>query len=217
MGMIADLLGAAANGIRNVLLVSGDPPVQGPYADAAAVLDIDSIGLTNVVAGLNRGMDPGGASLGAPTPFVIGVAVNPGAVDRDREIRRLAWKVEAGADYGVTQPLFGPEPLASFRRDAGSGDLPLLAGLWPFVSLRNAEFLANEVPGVTVPPEVLARVEAAHARGPEAVREEGLALALEAARGLRGEAAGFHVSVPGGKLDAVLPLVRELADGGPTS
>ena len=216
MGMIADLLGAAADGIRNVLLVSGDPPTQGPYADAAAMLDIDSIGLTNVVNGLNRGVDPGGAPLGAPTPFVVGVAVNPGAVDLDREVRRFAWKVEAGADYAVTQPLFGPEPLASFRREAGSPTLPLLVGLWPFVSLRNAEFLANEVPGVTVPPQVLSRIETAHARGPDAVREEGRALALEAARSLRGEVAGFHVSVPGGQLDAVLPLVRELAGHGPT-
>ena len=214
MGMIADLLGAAADGIRNLLLVTGDLPTQGPYADAASVLDIDSIGLTNVVAGLNRGVDPGGAPIGAPTPFVVGVAVNPGAVDRERELKRLAWKIEAGADYAVTQPLFGSEALASFRRDAGSLELPLLAGLWPFASLRNAEFLANEVPGVSVPPEILARMEAAHARGADAARAEGREVALEAALALRDEVAGFHVSVPGGQVDAVLPLVEELVGRG---
>ncbi|HSG48600.1 MAG TPA: bifunctional homocysteine S-methyltransferase/methylenetetrahydrofolate reductase, partial [Longimicrobiales bacterium] len=126
LGMLSDLLGAAAVGIRNVLLVSGDPPVQGPYADATAVFDIDSIGLTNVVNGLNHGVDPGGASIGAPTPFVTGVAANPGAVDRERELRRFAWKVEAGADFAVTQPVFDPEELHRFRRDADAAGFPLV-------------------------------------------------------------------------------------------
>jgi homocysteine S-methyltransferase len=214
MGMIADLLGAAADGIRNLLLVSGDPPAQGPYADATAMVDIDSIGLTNVVAGLNRGVDPGGAAIGAPTPFVTGVAVNPGAVDRDRELRRFGWKVEAGADYAVTQPLFDAGSLDAFLREAGAPELPVLAGLWPFPSLRNAEFLAHEVPGVRVPERVLRRMEEAQARGGAAALEEGLVLCLEAARELGERVRGFHISVPGGRVEHLLPLLRELRGEG---
>jgi homocysteine S-methyltransferase len=219
MGMIADLLGAAADGVRNLLLVSGDPPVQGPYADAAAVVDIDSIGLTNVVAGLNQGVDPGGTTIGPPTPFVTGVAVNPGAVDRERELRRFRWKVEAGADYAVTQPLFDAQVLEDFLEDflgaRGRSPLPILAGLWPFSSLRNAEFLANEVPGVRVPESVLKRMEEAHARGEDAAaREAGLALSLEAAEGLKGRVRGFHISIPGGRVEHVLPLLGALRGRG---
>lgn len=214
MGMVADLLGAAADGVRNLLLVSGDPPVQGPYADAAAVVDIDSIGLTNVVAGLNQGVDPGGTTIGPPTPFVTGVAINPGAVDRERELRRFGWKVAAGADYAVTQPLFDADVLERFLQDSpGDGSrppLPILAGLWPFTSLRNAEFLAHEVPGVQVPDSVLRRMEEAHTRGEGAARETGLALSLEAAEGLWGRVRGFHISVPGGGVEHVLPLLGEL-------
>lgn len=210
LGMLSDFLGAAAVGIRNVLLVSGDPPVQGPYADATSVFDIDSIGLTNVVNGLNHGVDPGGASIGAPTPFVVGVAANPGAVDREREVRRFGWKLEAGADFAVTQPVFEPEALHRFRRDSGAGRFPLVVGLWPFTSLRNAEFLANEVPGVRVPEWVLDRMRKASARGAEAAREEGIALAREVARSLAGEAEGFHISTPSGDVAAALAVLEAL-------
>ena len=132
-----------------MLIVTGDPPVAGPYPDATAVFDIDSIGLTNVVRQLNRGLDPGGNSIGDPTRFVIGVALNQGAVELDRELERFAWKVEAGAEFAVTQPVFDPEALARVVARAGQPRIPVIASLWPLTSLRNAEFLANEVPGCT--------------------------------------------------------------------
>ncbi|UCC26623.1 MAG: bifunctional homocysteine S-methyltransferase/methylenetetrahydrofolate reductase [Gemmatimonadales bacterium] len=210
MGMLSDLLGAAADGIRNLLLVSGDPPVEGPYADATHVFDIDSIGLTNVVNGLNQGVDPGGASIGSPTPFVVGVAANPGAVDRERELRRFTYKLEAGADFAVTQPLFDPETLHRFRKDSGAADFPIIVGIWPFLSLRNAEFLANEVPGVQVPDWVLDRMRRAAERGPEAARAEGVALALEVARSLQREVDGFHISTPGGDVTLALSVLEGL-------
>lgn len=210
MGMLSDLLGAAATGIRNLLLVSGTPPVQGPYADARATFDIDSIGLTNLAHGLNHGLDPGGASIGSPTPFVVGVAANPGAVDQEREIRRFHWKVEAGAEYAVTQPVFEAEALERFRKAAGAPDLPIVAGLWPFTSLRNAEYLANEVPGVHVPAWVLDRMRTAEEKGPEAAREAGVALALEVARELGDAVQGFHISTPGGSVEPAVQVLSGL-------
>jgi homocysteine S-methyltransferase len=210
LGMLSDLLGAAAGGIRNLLLVSGDPPVQGPYPDSTAVFDIDSIGLTNLVAGLNRGVDPGGSSLvGGPTRFVIGVAANPGAPDLEREVERFLWKVEAGADFAITQPLFGAEALERFVERAGAG-IPLLAGIWPLTSLRNAEFLANEVPGVLVPDQALDRMRRAQARGPERAREEGVALAREVLWQVRSRVHGVQVSAPGGDVAAALAVLEDV-------
>jgi homocysteine S-methyltransferase len=210
MGMLSDLLGAAAAGIRNLLLVSGDLPVQGPYPDTTAVFDIDSIGLTNMVAGLNRDVDPGGQSVGGPTPFVVGVAANPGAVDRARELSRFRWKVEAGADYAITQPIFDVDALARFLDETADHRVPVLVGIWPLTSLRNAEFLAHEVPGIDVPAHVLQRMARAHdAGGSRAARAEGVALAryvLERVRGLDG-VAGVHLTAPGGDLDAALAVL----------
>lgn len=210
MSMLSDLLGAAATGIRNLLLVSGDPPVQGPYGDATAVFDIDSIGLTNLVNGLNHGVDPGGASIGSPTPFVIGVAANPGAVDQEREIRRFHWKMEAGADYAVTQPVFDAVTISRFREATGAPDAPLIAGLWPFVSLRSAEYLANEVPGVDVPEWVLERMRKANEEGAEAAREEGVKLALAVARELGDTVQGFHIATPHGDVEPALRVLEGL-------
>jgi homocysteine S-methyltransferase len=151
LGMLSDLLGAAAAGLNNLLIVTGDPPKMGPYPDATAVFDIDAIGLTNLVARLNRGLDPGGNPLGGTTRFLIAVGANPTAADRDREMRRFAWKVEAGAEVAITQPVFDLDQLDRFLRDVEQYRIPVVAGIWPLVSLRNAEFLANEVPGVSVP------------------------------------------------------------------
>ena len=147
LGMLSDLLGAAAGGIRNLLIVTGDPPKMGPYPEATAVFDIDSIGLTNLVSRLNRGLDPGGNPIGQPTQFVIGVGVNPAAPDLERELKRFAWKVEAGAECAITQPVFDLAQLDRFLRRVEGFRIPIVAGIWPLVSLRNAEFLANEVPG----------------------------------------------------------------------
>jgi methionine synthase I (cobalamin-dependent)/5,10-methylenetetrahydrofolate reductase len=209
LGMISDLLGAAAAGIRNILVVSGDPPVMGPYPDATAVFDIDSIGLTNVVQGLNRGVDPGKNSIGAPTCFVQGVAVNQGAVDRERELSRFRYKIEAGADFAVTQPVFHPDALERFLEAAGPLDIPVVAGIWPFTSLRNAEFLANEMPGVDVPPEIVERMRRAQESGPQAAIEEGVAIALEMIEGTRAFVRGFHLSAQHRKVEIPLRVLRE--------
>src|SRR5688572_27785274 len=149
LGMLSDLLGASAVGLRNLLLVTGDPPKMGPYPDATAVFDIDAIGLTNLVANLNCGLDPGANAIGKPTSFVIGVGVNPAAIDPAHELRRFEWKVDAGAEYAITQPVFDPRQLEKFLKQIAHVRIPIVAGIWPLVSVRNAEFLANEVPGVT--------------------------------------------------------------------
>ncbi|HEY4102140.1 MAG TPA: bifunctional homocysteine S-methyltransferase/methylenetetrahydrofolate reductase [Gemmatimonadales bacterium] len=208
LGMLSDLLGASAAGLRNLLIVTGDPPKMGPYPDATAVFDIDSIGLTNLVSRLNRGLDPGGNPIGAPTRFVPGVGVNPAAVDLDRELRRFAWKVEAGARFAMTQPVFDQAQLERFLERAAAFRIPIIAGIWPLVSLRNAEFLANEVPGVTVPASTLHRMRTASERGKDAALAEGIAIAREMLAAIRGQMAGVQVSAPLGKVDVALEVLQ---------
>lgn len=202
LGMLSDLLGAHALGLRNLLLVTGDPPKMGPYPEATAVFDIDAIGLTNLVRRLNEGMDPGGNAIGDPTSFTIGVGVNPGAVDLDYELKRFYWKVEAGAEYAITQPVFDADQLLRFLDELDERKLriPIVAGIWPLVSARNAEFLANEVPGVVVPPEVIRRMQEASARGKEEALDEGLAIAREMFDRVRDQVQGLQVSAPFGKV-----------------
>jgi homocysteine S-methyltransferase len=207
LGMLSDLLGAAAAGLRNLLLVTGDPPKMGPYPDATAVFDIDAIGLTNLVARLNRGLDPGHNAIGAPTKFVIGVGVNPAAPDLDRELRRFHWKVEAGAEFAITQPVFDLDQLDRFLKQVEQFRLPIIGGIWPLVSLRNAEFLANEVPGVTVPEEVLRRMRVASERGKEAGLAEGVAIARELLAAVRDRLKGAQVSAPLGKVPVALEVL----------
>ena len=208
LGMISDLLGASAAGLRNLLAVTGDPPRLGPYPDATSVFDIDSIGLTNVVYRLNHGMDPGGNPIGDPTRWVIGVAVNQGAVDTERELSRLGWKVDAGADFAITQPVFDVDQLERFLDRTGL-EMPVLAGLWPLVSLRNAEFLAHEVPGVHVPERVLKRMRRADSTGgADAAREEGATVARELFERLEALVQGVQVSAPLGRVDAALEVIR---------
>ena len=134
---------------------------MGPYPEATAVFDIDSIGLTNLVHRLNHGLDPGGNPIGAPTAFVIGVGANPAAVDLEREVKRFEWKVDAGAEFAITQPVFDARQFEAFLRRIEAFRIPVVAGIWPLVSVRNAEFLANEVPGVSVPDDVVARMRRA--------------------------------------------------------
>jgi methionine synthase / methylenetetrahydrofolate reductase(NADPH) len=209
MGMISDLLGAAAGGIRNLLLVSGDPPAQVHYPPSTAVFDIDSIGLTNVVHGLNRGLDPGENSIGAPTRFVMGVAANPGAVDLEREESRFMWKVKAGADFAITQPVFDVKALERFLERVARWPLPILAAVWPLRSVREAEFLANEVPGVIVPEGVIQRLRDVEGRGPEAVKEEGLAVARETLSAVAPLVRGIHLHTPGGEVERALAVLDE--------
>ncbi|MBS1241965.1 MAG: methylenetetrahydrofolate reductase family protein, partial [Gemmatimonadetes bacterium] len=207
LGMLSDLLGASAAGLRNLLLVTGDPPKMGPYPDATAVFDIDSIGLTNLVARLNRGLDPGANPIGAPTRFVIGVGVNPAAPDLERELSRFAWKAEAGAEFAITQPVFDLDQLDRFLKRVESFRVPVIGGIWPLVSLRNAEFLANEVPGVTVPQAVLDRMRRASDRGKEAGLAEGVAIAREMLAAVRNRLQGAQVSAPFGKVPVALEVL----------
>ena len=206
LGMLSDILGAHAAGLRNILIITGDPPKMGPYPEATAVFDIDSIGLTNLVYRLNHGLDPGSNSIGAPTRWVIGVGVNPGALDLDRELSRFAWKVDAGAEFAVTQPVFDVRQLELFLERVEQFKIPVVAGIWPLLSLRNAEFLANEVPGVSVPEEVLARMRKVSDRGKEAALAEGVAIAREMFRQVKGAVQGVQVSAPFGRVEVALEV-----------
>ncbi|HEX5580498.1 MAG TPA: bifunctional homocysteine S-methyltransferase/methylenetetrahydrofolate reductase, partial [Gemmatimonadaceae bacterium] len=208
LGMLSDLLGASALGLRNLLLITGDPPKMGPYPDATAVFDIDAIGLTNLARNLNQGLDPGGNSIGEPTRFVIGVGVNPAAVDPAHELRRFEWKVEAGAEYAITQPVFDVAQLERFLRSIEHVRIPVVAGIWPLVSARNAEFLANEVPGVTVPDEILERMRRASARSREHAVAEGIAIARGMLEQVRDAVQGVQVSAPFGKVDLALEVME---------
>ncbi|MFI5280725.1 MAG: bifunctional homocysteine S-methyltransferase/methylenetetrahydrofolate reductase [Gemmatimonadales bacterium] len=206
LSMLSDLLGAAAHRLHNLLVVTGDPPKMGPYPEATGVFDIDSIGLTNLVHRLNHGLDPGGNPIGAPTAFVIGVGVNPAAVDLDRELRRFAWKVDAGAEFAMTQPVFDPEQFERFLARIEPFRIPVIAGIWPLLSLRNAEFLANEVPGVSVPPEVIERMRRAQERGKDAALAEGVTIAREMLQRIRPMVQGAQVSAPFGRVPVALEV-----------
>lgn len=206
LGMMSDLLGAAALGLHNLLIITGDPPKMGPYPDATAVFDIDSIGLTNMVSKLNHGLDIGNNPIGKPTAFSVGVGVNPGAVNIDEEIRRFEWKVEAGAEYAITQPVFDTEQLRTFLNKIAHVKIPIVAGIWPLVSFRNAEFLHNEVPGVNVTAEILERMRIASEKGKEEAREEGIKIARESLLEVRDVIAGVQVSAPFGNVKYALQV-----------
>ena len=208
LGMVGDLIGAYAAGIKNVLLVTGDPPKMGSYPDATAVFDVDSIGLTNVVTYLNSGQDLGGNLLPTPTGFFSGVGVNPGAIDLDYEIRRYEWKVKAGAEYAITQPVFDNELLYNFMKRTEHLKIPLIAGVWPLVSVRNAEFMNNEVPGAKVPDAVMKRMYAT--KNKEEARETGLEIARETIREIRKDVAGVQVSMPFGNIKYPLEVLKEV-------
>jgi methionine synthase I (cobalamin-dependent)/5,10-methylenetetrahydrofolate reductase len=209
LGMLSDLLGAAAVGLHNILIITGDPPKMGPYPSATAVFDIDSIGLTNLVARLNRGLDPGGNALGSPTSYAIGVGVNPAALDLEHEIRRFEWKVDAGAEYAITQPVFDAGQLERFLDRIQHVRIPVIAGIWPLVSVRNAEFLANEVPGVDVPDHIIARMRAASDVSKESAVREGITIAREMLDRVRPMVQGVQVSAPFGKVDLALDVFRD--------
>ncbi|HOC18475.1 MAG TPA: methylenetetrahydrofolate reductase, partial [Vicinamibacterales bacterium] len=204
LGMQADLLGAHAMGVRNVLLVTGDPPRRGDYAFPAGLHEVDSIGLTNVVSRLNRGLDLGGERLERQTAYHIGVAVNPTALDLDEELRRLAYKVEAGAEFAVTAPVFDLRAFDHFMDRAERFGIPIVAGIWPFDSALNAEFMANEVPGVAVPEALLRRMARADTRA--AAMDEGVAIAREIAVAVRPRVQGLQIGNASGRVARVLQV-----------
>jgi homocysteine S-methyltransferase len=203
----SDLLGAAATGIRNLICITGDPPKMGNYPDATAVFDVDSIGLVNIVHNLNRGLDIGGNPIGTPTTFVIGVGANPGLPTIDEEIRRFEFKVEAGAEYVVTQPVFDLSLLEKFLRRIEHCRIPLVAGIWPLVSVRNAEFMKNEL-RVSVPDSILERMS--RAASPELARAEGVAIAREMLLAARDMCQGAQISAPMGRYASAVDVLEVL-------
>jgi homocysteine S-methyltransferase len=206
LGMHSDLLGCAALGLRNMLLITGDPPKMGPYPDATAVFDIDSIGLTNMVSLMNRGLDLGGNPFGEPTKFTIGVGVNPGHLDLDTELRRFDWKIKAGAEYAITQPVFDARQLEHFLKRIEGWNVPIVPGIWPLLSYRNAQFMNNEVPGVNVPDDVMERMRVASEKSKEHGMIEGVTIARETLARVRGAVAGVQVSAPLGRVDLALQV-----------
>ena len=201
----ADLLGAHALGIRNILAVTGDPPKLGNYPDATAVFDVDAIGLTNLVKRLNHGLDLAGNPIGDPTGFCVGVGLNPGAINLDEELRRLDWKIEAGAEFIITQPVFDVAILERCLRRIEHVRLPILGGIWPLVSFRNAEFMNNEVPGASVPADVMERMRRTTTK--EEGFAEGVKIARETYEQIRGELAGVQLSAPMGRIEGVFAIL----------
>jgi methionine synthase I (cobalamin-dependent)/5,10-methylenetetrahydrofolate reductase len=213
----SDLLGAASIGLKNILCLTGDPPKLGNYPDATAVFDVDAIGLVNIVRRLNHGLDIGGNPIGASTGFTIACAANPGVPDIENEVRRFAYKVEAGAEYAITQPVFDLSVLEAFLRRIEEFRIPVIAGIWPLTSLRNAEFMKNDL-RVSVPDSVMLRMQAAPT--PEAARAEGILIAQEMLEAARPMVQGVQVSAPFGRyasaaevLARVLPGARQPEEG----
>jgi methionine synthase / methylenetetrahydrofolate reductase(NADPH) len=206
LGMQSDLLGASALGLHNLLVITGDPPYQGDYPDLTAVFDVDAIGLCNIIANLNRGLDLGGNPLGEPTAFCFGAALNHTALDMERELERLVWKIGAQVNYLITQPVFDAATLLDLQPHLPANTPPILAGIWPLRSLRNAEFLHSEVPGVFVPDSVLERMDKAESAGRAAA--EGLAIASETIQALHGKVAGFQVAAPFNKVEPAVVLTE---------
>lgn len=210
LGMQSDLLGIYAHNIRNLLIITGDPPKLGDYPDATAVFDVDSIGLTKVVSLLNKGIDIGGKRLAQSTSFFIGVGANPGAINLDYELSRFENKVEAGAEFAITQPVFDIRLLENFLKRIERYRIPILAGIWPLSSLRNAEFMHNEVPGASVPPEIMERMRKAQEMSPDRARQEGVNIARETLIKIKNIVQGVQISPPLGRYELALEVLKIL-------
>jgi homocysteine S-methyltransferase len=200
----SDLLGASSLGLHNILCLTGDPPKLGNYPDATAVFDVDSIGLVNIVRRLNHGLDIGANAIGASTNFTIGVAANPGVPDIEQELRRFFYKVEAGAEYAITQPVFDLRLLENFLKRIEGHRIPVIAGIWPLTSLRNAEFMKNDL-RVSMPDEIMQRM--ARSGSPDAARQEGIRIAKEMLEAVRPMVQGVQVSAPFGRYAAAAEVI----------
>jgi homocysteine S-methyltransferase len=200
----SDLLGASSIGLRNILCVTGEPPKQGDYPDASQVFDVDSIGLVNVAKRLNHGLDIGSNSMGASTNFTIGVAANPGVPEIENELRRFAYKVEAGAEYAITQAVFDLRLLEEFLERVGDHRIPIIAGIWPLISLRNAEYMKNDL-RISMPEEIMLGM--AQADTPDAARAEGIRIAQEMVEAVRPYVQGVQVSAPYGRYDVAAEVI----------
>jgi len=206
IGMQSDLLGAWALGLRNILAITGDPPKLGNYPDATAVFDVDAIGLTNIINRLNHGLDIASNPIGDPTGFCVGVGVNPGAINLDEELKRLEWKIEAGAEFMITQPVFDIKLLEHFMKRIEKIKLPLICGIWPLVSFRNAEFMNNEVPGASVPQKILQRMKKMTTK--EEGFNEGVKIARETFDQVKTFADGVQISAPLGRIEAIFDMIE---------
>jgi homocysteine S-methyltransferase len=211
LGMQSDLLGAHAMGIRNVVAVTGKARTVADYPDATTVFDVDSVGLTNVITRLNRGLDIAGQGIGAPAAFHLGVRVNPGAEDLDAEVKRFEYKVEAGAEFAITRPVFDAATFERLHKRIASAKIPILVGVWPFENVIDAEFMANEVPGIRVPDQVLDRMRSA--RSDDEASAQGIAIARETLVAVRGLVQGVHIAAAGGRIDAALAVLDGIGVG----
>ncbi|HWF48375.1 MAG TPA: bifunctional homocysteine S-methyltransferase/methylenetetrahydrofolate reductase, partial [Bryobacteraceae bacterium] len=205
----SELLGAHTNAVRNLICITGDPPRMGVYPDATAVFDVDAIGLTNIVNNLNQGLDIGGNPIGSQTALLIGVGANPGALNMDEELRRFAWKVEAGAEYVVTQPVFDLKLLEEFLKQTEQYRVPFIAGIWPLTSYRNAEFMVNEL-RVPVPNEYMDRMRRADSA--EAARQEGIRIAQEMVLRVRSMVRGVQLSAPFGRYEMAIQVAEAIGE-----
>lgn len=214
LGIQSELLGAHSVGVRNLICITGDPPRMGTYPDATAVFDVDAIGLTNIVNNLNCGLDIGGNPIGSQTALLIGVGANPGALNPDEEFRRFEWKVQAGAEYVVTQPVFDLSLLENFLKRTEHHKIPLICGIWPLTSYRNAEFMVNEL-RVPVPEEYMERMR--RAESAEAARNEGIAIAREMVSRVEPMVAGVQLSAPFGRYAMAIEVAEVLSGRGVTA
>jgi len=206
IGMQSDLMGYYALGLKNILAITGDPPKLGSYPDATAVFDVDSIGLVNIINRLNHSQDVAGNPIGNPTGYTIGVGADPGAVDLDNEIKRLEWKIQAGAEYVVTQPVFDTNTFVNFIEKIEHLNTKVIAGLWPLTSIRNAEFMNNEVPGVNVPKQILERMRKWEG-DKESGLKEGIEIAVDLYNEIKSVINGLQISAPFGRVNSVKEII----------
>jgi len=207
IGMQADILGCACKQINNILFITGDPPKLGDYPFSSGVFDVDSIGMVKIQSKLNRGLDLGGKPLGTQTRILIGVGADPNAIDMEREYRRTCEKAESGAEFIITQPVFAVDPLLSFLDRIAHLHIPVIAGIWPLASYRNAEFMRNEVPGVVVPDSIMERM--AKAKTKEEQRAEGIIIARESVEAIRARVQGVQVSAPFGNVNTAIEVIKQ--------
>jgi homocysteine S-methyltransferase len=207
LGIQSELLGAHTAGVRNLICITGDPPRMGSYPDATAVFDVDAIGLVNIVKNLNHGLDIGGNPMGSQTALLIGVGANPGAPNMEEEIRRFEWKVEAGAEYVVTQPVFDVRLLEAFLKRIEHVRIPVICGIWPLTSFRNAEFMVNEL-RVPVPDDSMERMR--RMDNADKARDEGVAIAREMVASVRHVVQGVQLSAPFGRYQMALDVAEAI-------
>ncbi len=207
IGMQSDILGGYAAGIKNYLVITGDPPKLGNYPQATAVFDVDAVGLTKVIHNLNHGEDIAGNEINPPTSILIGVGANPCAVNLKKEIKHFYNKIDAGAEYVMTQPVFDADTLLRFIDTTSKyKQIPVIAGIWPLVSLKNALFLKNEVPGVEIPDRIIERMEKANTK--EDALKIGIEIAHEIKQKIDSSVQGYQISAPFGKVDLAINIIK---------